>query len=74
MLGAATKTKRERKPDYAVGEAVSFHIYFGYGYTLSSGVIAEHIGPREYIVECDNGARFVARVDKDGALASGGAN
>lgn len=72
MLGTGAKTKR--KPDYEIGQVVQFDIYFGYGCTSSEGEIVEHIGPREYVVLCGNGARFVVRVGKDGILASGGAN
>lgn len=73
MLGLG-QAKAKRKPDYEIGQIVPFHIYFGYGYTLCEGEIVEHIGPREYIIQRDDGARFVVRVDKNGELASGGAN
>ncbi len=73
-MGTGTATQRKRKPDYDIGQHVSFSVYFGYGCTEMFGEIAEHIGPREYIAQCSNGARFIVRVGKDMSLSSGGPN
>ena len=72
-MGAAAKTKL-RVPEYEIGQPVSFAIYFGYGYTLSKGVIVECLERGVYVAACENGSRFVVRVGKNGELASGGAN
>ena len=74
MLGVGTGTQKKRKPDYDVGQHVTFTVFFGHGSTELFGEIAEHIGPREYIAQCSNGARFIVRVGKDMSLSSGGAN
>lgn len=73
MLGA-TATQKKRRPDYDVGQPVTFTVFFGYGSHEMFGEIVEHTGPREYIATCSNGARFVVRVGKDMSLSSGGPN
>jgi len=74
VLGATATAKTKRAPEYEIGQSVSFTIYFGYGYTSGKGVIVECLGEGEYVASCENGARFVLRVSKNGELASGGAN
>lgn len=72
MLGIGTAEAKKHR--YITGQPVSFTIYFGYGYTSGEGVIVECLGEGKYVAQCENGARFVVRVGKNGELASGGAN
>lgn len=73
MLGMGT-VRKKRTPDFDIGQAVTFTVYFGYGCTEFSGEVVEHTGAIEYVVQSSNGGKFVVRVGKDGNLTLGGPN